>query len=155
MTRSVPVAARLLAAAIVIFAAVYMLAPLVVVAGASINETRFLSFPPEGFTLEWYADALGSRTYGQAFQLSLVVGIATAVIATVAGTAAALALTRFDVAGGQLIQGMLMSPLTLPTIIVAIGALSIASATIGAPNIGALILVHSVIAIPYVVQVGS
>ncbi len=45
-----------------------------------------------------------------------------------------------------------MSPLTIPTIILAIGALSIASLTIGSPNVGVLIAIHIVIAIPYVMR---
>lgn len=152
MVRSVPVVAKILAVLLAALVTVYMLAPLVVVAGASVNENRFLSFPPQGFTLDWYAEALTSDTYLAPFRLSLVVGVVVAVLAATLGTAAALALTRFRIPGAAAIQGLLMSPLTLPTIILAIGALSIASLTIGAPNVAVLIVVHVVIAIPYVMR---
>ena len=152
MVKSVPVVARIAAVALAVLVTLYMLAPLVVVAGASIGENRFLSFPPRGFTWDWYVDALTSDTYLEPFRLSLIVGVTTAVIAATVGTAAALALTRFPVPGAAAIQGLLMSPLTVPTIILAIGSLSVASLTIGAPNVGVLIVAHSVIAVPYVMR---
>lgn len=152
MVRSIPILARVLAVLLGIVVTLYMLVPLLVVAGASIGENRFLTFPPQGFTLDWYVDALTSDTYLEPFRLSLFVGVTVAVLASVIGTAAALALTRFKIPGAAAIQSLLMSPLTIPTIILAIGTLSIASLTIGAPNIGVLITVHVVIAIPYVMR---
>jgi len=152
MVRSIPLIGRILAVVLGIVITLYMLVPLLVVAGASIGENRFLTFPPKGFTLNWYTDALTSDTYMEPFRLSLLVGVTVAIFAAIIGTAAALALTRFPIPGAGAIQAFLMSPLTIPTIILAIGALSIASLTIGAPNIGVLIVVHVVIAIPYVMR---
>lgn len=152
MIRSVPIVGKIVAILLGIFITLYMLVPLLVVAGASISESRFLTFPPKGFTLEWYVDALTSDTYLEPFRLSLMVGVVVAILAATIGTAAALALTRFPIPGAGAIQAFLMSPLTLPTIILAIGALSLTSMTIGAPNVGVLIVVHVVIAIPYVMR---
>lgn len=152
MKQSVPWAGRVGAGALIVFIVAYMLAPLVVIAGASINDTRFLSFPPTGFSFEWYADAMTSRTYVEAFKLSLAVGITAAVIASALGTSAALALSRFAIPGRSVIQGFLMSPLTIPTIILAIGSLAVVSTVAGAPSVPVLILTHSVIAIPYVIR---
>ncbi len=152
MVRSVPILGRVLAIVLGVVVTLYMLVPLMVVAGASVGENRFLTFPGQGFTLDWYVEALTSDTYLEPFRLSLLVGITVAIVAASIGTAAALALTRFKVPGGAAIQGLLMSPLTIPTIILAIGALSISSLTIGAPNVGVLIAIHVVIAIPYVMR---
>lgn len=152
MVRSVPILGRILAIVLGVVVTLYMLVPLMVVAGASVGENRFLTFPGQGFTLDWYVEALTSDTYLEPFRLSLLVGITAAILAAAIGTAAALALTRFRVPGGAAIQALLMSPLTIPTIILAIGALSIASLTIGSPNVGVLIAIHIVIAIPYVMR---
>lgn len=152
MIRSVPILGKILAILLGVVVTLYMLVPLLVVAGASVSESRFLTFPPQGFTLDWYVDALTSDTYLEPFRLSLMVGVTVAIFAAVIGTAAALALTRFPIPGAGAIQALLMSPLTLPTIILAIGALSLTSMTIGAPNVGVLIVVHMVIAIPYVMR---
>ncbi|QTV79284.1 ABC transporter permease [Microbacterium sp. NIBRBAC000506063] len=152
MIRSVPILGKILAILLGVVVTLYMLVPLLVVAGASVSESRFLTFPPQGFTLDWYVDALTSDTYLEPFRLSLMVGVTVAIFAAVIGTAAALALTRFPIPGAGAIQALLMSPLTLPTIILAIGALSLTSMTIGAPNVGVLVVVHIVIAIPYVMR---
>ena len=40
-------------AAIVIF---FLLAPLVIIVGASFSDTTFLTFPPRGLTLHWFAN---------------------------------------------------------------------------------------------------
>lgn len=152
MVRSIPLLGRVLAILLGVVVTLYMLVPLVVVAGASVGENRFLTFPPQGFTLDWYVDALTSSTYLEPFRLSLVVGVTVAIIAAILGTAAALALTRFDIPGAGFLQAFLMSPLMIPTIILAIGGLSVTSLTIGAPNIWVLIAVHAVIAIPYVMR---
>lgn len=152
MVRSIPIVGRILAILLGVVITVYMLVPLLVVAGASIGQSRFLTFPPQGFTLDWYVEALSTDTYLEPFRLSLMVGVSVAVISATIGTAAALALTRFKIPGAGAIQGFLMSPLTIPTIILAIGALSVASLTIGAPNVAVLIIVHVVITIPYVMR---
>ena len=39
---------------------VFLLAPLVVVICTSFGESRFVTFPPQGFTLKWYAEAFGN-----------------------------------------------------------------------------------------------
>ncbi|MGO3146212.1 MAG: ABC transporter permease [Leucobacter sp.] len=152
MVKSIPTFAKVLAAILIVGVTVYMLFPILVVAGASVGTSRFLTFPPGGFTLDWYEEALTSGTYLEPFRLSLIVGIITAVCSATIGTAAALALTRFKIPGAGAIQAFLMSPLTLPTIILAIGALSIASMTIGAPTIWMLVVIHTVITIPYVMR---
>ena len=46
---------RVLRAVVVTFVVVFLLAPLVVIAVGSVNQNRYLNFPPEGFSLSWYA----------------------------------------------------------------------------------------------------
>ena len=46
---------RALRAVVVAFVVVFLLAPLVVIAVGSVNQNRYLNFPPEGFSLSWYA----------------------------------------------------------------------------------------------------
>ena len=39
-----------------------LLAPLIVVAGVSVNEKKQLLFPPRGFSLGWYGELLAEPT---------------------------------------------------------------------------------------------
>ena len=42
--------------ALTAFVVVFLLAPLVVVIVGSVNQNRYLNFPPEGFSLSWYGE---------------------------------------------------------------------------------------------------
>ncbi len=49
---------------------VFILAPLAVVVAMSVSDSYFVSFPPQGFTLKWYAKILQDRDFLAALQLS-------------------------------------------------------------------------------------
>jgi putative spermidine/putrescine transport system permease protein len=81
---------------------------------------------------------------------SLVVGFATAIVATAIGTAAAFALSRQPIRGRGAILGLALAPLVLPRIILAV-ALFYLYARLGLiGTIPGLVLGHVVLAVPYV-----
>ena len=90
MVRAVPGWLRWSAWVFVLATGVFMLAPLIVVIGASVSESQFVSFPPKGFSLRWYQNALSSPAYLNAFWLSLGLGVLVTVSATIIGGAAAV-----------------------------------------------------------------
>ena len=151
MVRAVPGWLRIGAFVFVLLAAMFMLAPLVVVMGVSVSESQFVAFPPEGFTFRWYEKALGSPAYLDAFWLSLNLAILVTVSASVIGGAAAIGLSRGKRAGGPA-ETFFLSPLVLPSIIFAIGLLMLWSAVFGPTSFHALWLAHTVVAIPYVIR---
>ena len=64
----------------------FLVLPLAVVIGVSVTETEFLKFPPEGFSLKWYAAMLGDRTYLDAFWLSAAIAVwSTGVVRRIGG----------------------------------------------------------------------
>ncbi|GAA2028704.1 ABC transporter permease [Yaniella flava] len=152
MVKEFPPFVKLLSIGFGVVIALYMLVPILVVAGVSINTNRFLSFPPEGLTLEWYSEVFTGGTYLQPFLTSVIVAIFATLITVTVGTAAALAITRFDIPYAGAIQGFLLSPLIVPTIILGIGTLSLISALGEAPSVWILVLAHAVITIPYVMR---
>jgi putative spermidine/putrescine transport system permease protein len=152
MVRSVPLWARILTVALFVGVTVYMFAPLIVVVGAAFNESRFLAFPPTGFTLDWFAMVLGDDTYMTPFLTSVQIAAVTALVAAAIGTLTALAVTRHRFPGSAFVQSMAMSPLIIPTIIFAIGMLSFSSQFLGGPAAAVLTIAHIVITIPYVMR---
>ena len=152
MVHGVPPPARWAALAIVAVTIVYMLAPLLVVIGASFSAGGYLVFPPQGLSLRWYAQVLASEDYLRAGLLSLRIALLVTVIAVVVGTSAAIALTRFRLPGRELIQAFFLSPLILPTIIFGIGMLVLFSRLFDGPSMTALVVGHVVITVPYVVR---
>lgn len=150
MVKAIPTWLRLLAWGFVILAALLLLAPLVVVIGVSVSESQFIVFPPQGFTLNWYRKALGSREYVEAFWLSLRLAGLVTVSATLIGGAAAIALSRRM--KRQSLETFFLSPLVIPSIIFAIGMLMLWSSLFGTTSFLALWIAHTVVALPYVIR---
>lgn len=151
MVKAVPTWLRGLAWIFVILSVLLLLAPLVVVIGVSVSQSQFIVFPPQGFTLDWYRKAIGSREYVEAFWLSLRLALLVMVSATLIGGAGAIALSRGRKSGGP-VETFLLSPIVIPTIIFAIGMLMLWSSLFGATSFLSLWIAHTVVALPYVVR---
>src|SRR4029078_11959566 len=84
----------------------YLLAPTLVIVPMSFTEAEILSFPPQGFSLQWYEHMLRDTQCATSIVNSLIVAVLTAAVATVLGTLAALGLSRGRVPGGSLAHGL-------------------------------------------------
>lgn len=156
MTGERPVGATVAMLVLLLCVGIFLLAPLAVVAAASLSAGGFLVFPPQGLSLRWYADVWADPRYVQAAWTSLGLATATVVLAVPLGTAAALALRP----GGALpLRGLweflFLSPLVLPAVVLAIGLLILASNLAGGPSLAMLLAGHVVISLPYVVRTVS
>ena len=129
----------------------YLIFPVFVVVPVSFSSAKFLQFPPPGLSLQWYEKYLGRADWTGATWLSLQVALGTAVLATVLGTAASLALVRGRFRGRDAINSFLVSPMIIPSIIVAIGIYFFYSQLRLIGNPASLVLAHTTLAIPFVV----
>ncbi len=109
-----PSAGALLAVAVYAF----LYAPLIVLVAFSFNRAR-LAARWEGFTLEWYAVALRDQHVLAALRNSVIIALATTVLATAAGTAAALAFHRLRLRAQGTWDALVVVPLVLPEIVLA------------------------------------
>lgn len=143
--------ARIALMALTALILLYLVFPVFVVIPVSFSSAKYLQFPPPGFSLQWYDNYFSRRDWTDPTILSLWVGAATALFATILGTAASLALVRGRFWGRDALNSFLVSPLIIPTIIVAIGIYFFYARLqlIGKPF--ALILAHTAIALPFVV----
>lgn len=129
----------------------YLVFPIFVVIPVSFSSAQYLAFPPPGFSTQWYEKFFDRQDWIDAMFLSLRIGLITAILATVLGTAAALGLVRGRFRGRNTINAFLVSPLIIPGIIVAIGVYFFYARLqiVGSP--WALALAHTSLAIPFVV----
>jgi putative spermidine/putrescine transport system permease protein len=155
MVKGVPGSARVIAWSIVLFALCYMLAPLLVVAGSSLTQSQFLTFPPRGVTLHWYFEVFRSEKYLMATWTSLKLATLVSLLSVTVGTMAAIAFGRFRFKGIDLLSGLFLSPLVLPAIIFGIGLLMVLSIIGTGPTFWGLVLGHLVITLPYVIRTVS
>jgi putative spermidine/putrescine transport system permease protein len=129
----------------------YLVFPILVVIPLSFSAGTYLSFPPPGFSLRWYANFLGRKDWLDAASLSLWVGTAVMLLATALGAPAALALVRSDLYGKSFLTGFIISPLIAPVIIVAIGIYFFYAQLGLVGNPFALVIAHTALAVPFVV----
>ncbi len=131
--------------------ALFLLLPTLIIVPMSFTTTSTLEFPPVGFTFEWYAKVIGAADWQGALINSLIVAFAAATLATVIGTAAALALHAYRFPGKFLVMGLLLSPMVTPVIVLAVGMYMVFSGWgLIATRLG-LVFAHTVLAIPFVI----
>ena len=106
----------------VVFAFLFL--PVLMLVMLSFNSTVTGIFPLKGFTLKWYDQALHNQIIWPALQNSLIVAISTAVVSALLGTPAAFTLTRRSFRFKSLLRGLLVLPMSLPTLLVGISLLS-------------------------------
>lgn len=111
-----------LAPAMTLFAFVFLFAPIVVLIVYSFNASRS-TVVWTGFTLDWYGELLRDAGLQRALRVSLTVAGASAVLSTVIGTLAALAIVRRSFPGRNLLSTMMLAPLVLPEIVIAVAFL--------------------------------
>jgi len=103
------------------FAFLYL--PILLLVIYSFNASRLVTVWA-GWSTRWYAELLNDRAILEAAWVSLRVAVLSATAATVLGTLAAVALTRFGRFGGRLLfSGMLYAPLVMPEVIIGLSLL--------------------------------
>ena len=159
MTRSAPTGLRMrramARAGLPAYAALVLLLlqlPVIIVVLASVTETSYLTVPPKGFTLDWYVKVLGDRSYREAIGFSLMLAVAATGLSLICGTAAAYALIRRKVPGGEAIAAALMAPLVFPAVVIAVALLQFYTLTGVRGSFAAIAAAHLLITLPYVVR---
>ncbi|TAJ34668.1 MAG: ABC transporter permease [Nitrospirae bacterium] len=97
----------------------FLYAPVAVLIVFSFNASR-LSATWQGFTLQWYRVLAEDEALLAAVQNSLLVGLASTVIATVLGVCAAVALERCPFRGQRVVEGVLLLPLVIPEVMLGV-----------------------------------
>lgn len=136
---------------IVLAVLAFLSAPAFLMIPLSFDSGSGLTWPPKGFSLQWYEQMFTSPVWMQAITRSLIVGVGTGLLAMLIGTPAAFLLVRADMRGKSAMLAFVLSPIVVPRMIIAVGMfyffarVGLVGSTIG------LILAHTVVAVPYVV----
>lgn len=132
---------------------IFLMLPLLVVIMASFSTTTLVTFPPRGFSLEWYGNIFTSKTN---FLGGLVNSLKIAIIATgidvILGVTAALSVSRYSFRGKNTLIAFFTSPMYIPTIAFGFVLLQVFSAIGGVDAMLRILLGHMVIIMPYIVR---
>ncbi len=131
---------------------IFLVAPMIIVVIISFSSAPFLTFPPPGFSMQWYRKLFSDAAWAESLTTSIEIVVPTGVLAMTIGTAAALGLSRSRMPGKKLITGFLMAPIVVPVIIIAAAIFGVYRIWNLNGTLTGFILAHTVLTVPYVVS---
>ena len=133
------------------FAFLYL--PIVILVIYSFNASRLVTVWG-GWSLRWYHEFFSDRAMIEAAWMSLRVGAASATIATLLGTLAAVALSRGEgFKGRTLFSSMLYAPLVMPEVITGLSLLLLFVATNAERGFWTVAIAHTTLTMCFVAVV--
>lgn len=134
---------------------VFLCLPVLIVVPMSFSSSSSLRFPPEGFSMRWYAQIFSDPRWVQAIRTSLLLALLSSTLALLLGGLAAYGLVRGRFFGRMTIQSNFISPMIIPSVITAV-AMYFALARVGLlGSFAGLLLGHTLLGVPYVVLIMS
>ena len=106
--------------AICVVMSLFLLLPILFIVALSFGSSRWLIFPPPGWTLKWYEDLFADPRWIGAALTSAKIGLIVMVISVALGLLASLALVRGTFKGREVLRAFFLTPMVLPVVIVAV-----------------------------------
>ena len=94
--------------------------PIVTLVAFSFTSSRVLTFPIEGFSLEWYGALFAKQDFLPAVTNSALVAIVATVLSTLLGTAGAMAWIRYRFRFQGLFRAVTFAPLLFPQLLLGV-----------------------------------
>lgn len=140
--------------------AAIMLAPILITVPVAVTCTRYMVFPPKGFTLEWFVTCFQDEILLESLLRSVNLAVLSAVLSVLIGLLSAFAVERGSFPCKNLCETLFAGPQMIPQIIFVV-ALLIFYEKIGLnETFSGLLLSHVLIGLPFsfrtlLVSVGS
>ncbi|MDY5904514.1 MAG: ABC transporter permease [Succinivibrio sp.] len=127
-----------------------IIAPALVIIPQSFTSLNYFVYPIKEFSLKWYVKFFENSEWITSLERSIVIALLVAVLATIIGTLAALAVNKLNFKGKNLFLNLMLTPMIVPVVITGV-ALYASFAKVGLNNsILGLVMAHSLLAIPMV-----
>ncbi|MGG5808312.1 ABC transporter permease [Falsiroseomonas sp. CW058] len=131
--------------------AIYLVLPIGIVVPVSMTDQRFLSLPQEALSLRHYGTVLASAEWLGSIWQSFLIAVASTLIAVVAGTLCAIGCWRISRRSTDLIRGLMLLPIIIPSIVYAVGLYRYFARLDLLDSFAGVAIAHGVTGIPYVV----
>ena len=103
---------------------IYLLLPLIVMAGAAFNDNKLPTIVPwKGWTDRWFIDLWNDKRIWYAFRNTILVALAVAALSVPIGTASAILLNSVSGRVRSVLYGMMVAPILAPGAVIGIGTL--------------------------------
>lgn len=144
---------RPVAASLAVLGYLVMIGPLVFVVVTAFTAGSTVRFPPDGFSLRWFGAAVGYEPFVTALVSSLELAVLAAVGSLLLGVPVALAIHRGRIPGRGLLEGLFLSPLIVPELVVGLALYQQFMVGLDMNNFTTLVIGHTVLMFPYAVRV--
>ena len=131
---------------------VFLFLPIVVVVATSFGKAQFITFPPEGFSLNWYANFLKSPKWVNSFLYSGYLAFITCFATLLLGVPASYCMVRYRFLGRDFLRQLFLAPLIVPWIVTGVAVLIFFTQLRVAGTFLGLVLGHTVVCTPYVIR---
>lgn len=127
----------------------FLLLPILFIIALSFGDSRWLIFPPSGWTTKWYAELFADPRWIASALTSAKIGVIVMILSVVLGLLASLALVRGTFRGRAVLRAFFLTPMILPVVIVAIAlyALFLRMGING--TLTGFVIAHLIVALPF------
>ncbi|MBV2184346.1 MAG: ABC transporter permease [Rhizobium sp.] len=131
-------------------ALMFLVVPLALVIPLAFNDSSFLTYPMEGFSLKWFEEVFTQGHWVRSFVNSIRVALGTTVTALVIGGLAATGVMLTSRWLQIVLTGLFVSPMIVPSIVIGVAfAYSFGRMGLSGSYAG-LVIAHSILAAPLV-----
>ena len=144
--------------ALIVFASLvffFLVAPLVIILGAAVSDTTFLTFPPKGISARWFVKIFEMSAFRRTIVTSLEIAFLATFIALLLGLPAAYALNRFRIQLPAWFSTVFVLPILVPEIVLGFSLMKSVQVGADLPVFATLVAGHTLIVLPYAVRVIS
>lgn len=134
-------------------ACLVLMMPIAIVLILAVGDQSYLRFPPESFSLRWFATFFGDPRWQRALGSSVVIATIACVIATGFGFFAAYAFVRSDLRAKKLLLSFMLLPIIIPHVITAIAMYFMSGPLKLVGNVFWIGLCHATVALPIVLLI--
>jgi putative spermidine/putrescine transport system permease protein len=134
---------------------IFLTGPLIIVFGASVSDTTYLTFPPQGLSLRWFENVFLISAFRRTIVTSLELAFLATGLALLIGIPAAYALNRYRIQLPPWLSTVFVLPILVPEIVFGFSLLKSVAVGASAPIFVALLIGHTLIVLPYCVRVIS
>ena len=131
---------------------IFMLAPIMIVVWMSFSAQNFIGFPIPAYSLRWFYRIFEYEPFINSLIVSFQVAVVSTVLASLLAVPAALALARSHHPIANVIATFMVSPISMPLIVLGFALLFFLSQIGFGISFLGLLIAHTVVGIPYIVR---
>lgn len=130
----------------------FLVLPVLIIIPMSFSASRYLQFPPPGFSTQWYQAFFSDPQWVGALQVSIELAVAATVISLILGTFAAIGISRSEFKGKSAVTEAFMMPMLVPGIIIGVAVYRFEAGLSLSGNFSGLLIAHILMAVPFVIR---